>query len=267
MSHYLRRGGIGARETARETSSRRRGRTAPACQPGETTAQFWIIGGGQLQQLEQAGPGVVAQAIKASDLYVTEPPTDTSPLGQTVAYFSSYAVFAKALAAGSITRTAHWVMYDNEAWSKTPVNEQRDPQRYESLFASLAHRHGYKVILAPAQDLVPGYSHAAYHAGDAIWQRYLSLHIAAFTAKAANPHVAVFAGLSANRVTAVAELRQDFLSTDTLAAGFWLNLPKRTGTSYPAMAVRFLHELPASGPASKNRSSTHPTGCPAATSR
>jgi hypothetical protein len=49
-------------------------------------------------------------------------------------------------------------MYDPEAWTATPVNEQQDPVKYMTLFGQLAHANGLKVIQAPALDLawVPG---------------------------------------------------------------------------------------------------------------
>ena len=77
-------------------------------------------------------------------------------------------------------------MYDNEQWSLTPAREQADPVRYEQLFGQLAHRHGYKVILAPAQDLVPGFDKSSFRSGKAVWQSYLSMGLATASARAAD---------------------------------------------------------------------------------
>jgi hypothetical protein len=89
------------------------------------------------------------------------------------AAYGSYAAFVADLGAGRAPRAAV-VMYDPERCCgdgdalsaddaipttlPTPPEEQRHPTTYMPLFASLAHAHGYSVIVAPALDLltVPG---------------------------------------------------------------------------------------------------------------
>ena len=72
--------------------------------------------------------------------------------------YTSYAQFNSDIASGAIRYPYKWVMYDPEDWSATPVNEQKNPVKYMTLFGQLAHAHGLKVIQAPALDLgtVPG---------------------------------------------------------------------------------------------------------------
>ena len=239
------------------------------------------MGGSEISSLQAAAPTAIRHSINTTDLFVPGGARDSSRVGQTVADFQSYVGLEQAIAHRTIPPTTHWVMYDNESWPQTPGNEQRDPQRYETLFASLAHQHGLKVILAPAQDLVPGFSRTAFRSGHADWRRYLDLHFATFSArvadiyeiqsqayefspyrqsgtylrfvraavaqaKAANPRVQVFAGLSTSHVATAAQLTQDFHAVAGLVNGFWLNIPHHLKADAPAMAGQFLDSLPTS---------------------
>ena len=198
--------------------------------------------------------------MKAAELLVLEPLGRVSQVGGTVADFKSYADFGHAVAASEIPAGVRWVMYDNERWPQTPVSEQENPAHYEALFAGLAHLHGYKVILAPAQDLVFGLTKPGVSASSPAWQRYLALGLAtasaragdmfeiqaqsdelgqyrsaatyttfvskaAAQARAANSRVVILAGLSTQRVTSASQLAQDFTATRSLVAGYWLNIP------------------------------------------
>jgi hypothetical protein len=230
----------------------------------------------ELSALQAADAGAASYGLKPANLFVLEPPGTHSPVGQTVAYFKSYAAFRRAISQRTIAAGTHWVAYDNEAWQGTPQREQRSPIRYEALFAKLAHSHGYKVILMPAQDLVPGFS-----SGSNVWQQYLSLGLAstsgrladiyeiqaqpyelaafrqagdfkdfvqqaAAQARAANPNVVVFAGLSTKRVSAPGNLAQDFAATRGLVSGYWLNIPRASKSAAgTAMAGAFLRTIPA----------------------
>jgi restriction endonuclease Mrr len=176
-------------------------------------------------------------------------------------------------------------MYDNEQWSLTPADEQADPVRYERLFARLAHRQGYKVILAPAQDLVPGFDKNSFRGGQAVWRSYLSMGLAtasaraadiyeiqaqpyemtvyrsrhayasfvaaaAAQARAANPGVVIYAGLSTQRVSSAAQLLQDYEATRNLVDGYWLNIPRHDQPGPSVLADQFLRTIPASASAS-----------------
>jgi hypothetical protein len=231
----------------------------------------------ELSLLQKTAPSAASYGLRSANLFVLEPPGTRSPVGQTVAYFKSYAAFHRAIDGQTIAAGTRWVAYDNEAWEATPQREQRDPVHYETLFANLAHSHGYKVMLMPAQDLVPGFVHDSN-----AWPQYLSLGLAsasgrladiyeiqaqpyelaafrqagdfqnyvqqaAAQARAANPNVIVFAGLSTQRVSTAAQLTQDFAATRALVAGYWLNIPgsgSKSGAG-SAMAGAFLRTIPA----------------------
>jgi trimeric autotransporter adhesin len=75
--------------------------------------------------------------------------------------YISYAQLQADITASAISGSYSWLMYDNEyqddgaggnAWG-TPMTEANDPWTYMQSFVTLAHAHGYKVILAPGRDL------------------------------------------------------------------------------------------------------------------
>jgi hypothetical protein len=237
----------------------------PACHPGINAAESWIVNGAQLQLTEASEAKAVRYAFRNGSLFVLESPGKVSRNGQTVAYFSSYQHLKLALEKGGLPPSVRWVMYDNERWKLTPLLEQKNPQHYMTLFANLAHRHGYKVILAPAQDLVFGYRGPGFRETGTAWQRYISAGLAAAAARvaniyeiqaqsdelpshrassayqdfvraavkqarAANSHITIFAGVSTKRVTSAAQLYQDFRATRALVTGYWLNIPGRDPT-------------------------------------
>jgi hypothetical protein len=254
--------------------------TSAACHPGISGAEWWIVSQRELAVLASAAPSALRHAIKPADLLVLGPAGSTTRTGQAVADFKSYAGFRGAVQAGVIPRTTHWVLYDNERWPQTPVNEQQHPGRYERLFTSLAHRHGFKVILAPGQDLVQAFSPGAFRATTAAWRRYLSLGLAGTSARladiyevqaqafelsfyrpqhifrrdvraavaqarAASPGTTVFVGISTRRAATARELLSDYLATRGLAAGFWLNVPGAGDPRQQLLAEQFLRRLPA----------------------
>ena len=258
---------------------------AGTCHVGVSGAENWIMGSGELSAAQSASASSVRYAVSSAHLFVLLLRGQTSTAGQEVADFRSYAELKKMIRQRAIPAGIHWLMYDNEQWSLTPTGEQADPVRYERLFAQLAHRHGYKVILAPAQDLVPGFDKNSFRGGKAVWPAYLSMGLAAASARAAdiyeiqaqpyemsvyrsqhayadfvaaaaaqaraaNPNVVVYAGLSTQRVSSAAQLLQDYEATRTVVDGYWLNIPRHDQPGPPALADQFLRTLPASASAS-----------------
>lgn len=256
----------------------------PACHPGVNAAESWIINGQQLQLTEARGPTASRYAFEQRNLLVLERPGKVSQIGQTVAYFASYQDLKLAIGRGTMPPGVHWVMYDNERWKQTPPIEQNSPKHYMTLFADFAHRHGYKVILSPAQDLVFGYRGPGFRARGTAWQRYISMGLAAAAARvanvyeiqaqanelpvhrasdayenfvrsaaaqarAANSNIRIFAGLSTKRVSSASQLSQDFLATRSLVAGYWLNIPPSDQVDPESIAVPFLQQLPAASAA------------------
>jgi hypothetical protein len=265
------------------------GQLAPSptssCHPGVSGAENWIINSAQLSAAQSASPSSVGYAVSPAHLLVLLPPGHTSSAGQKAADFRSYAEFETMITQGTIPAGIGWVMYDNERWSYTPAGEQLDPVRYEQLFARLAHRHGYKVILAPAQDLVPGLGQNSFRQDKPGWQPYLSSGLAAASARygdiyeiqaqryemsvyrarhayagfvaavaaqarAANPDIVIYAGLSTQRVSSAAQLLQDYLATSDLVDGYWMNIPRSNQPGPAALADQFFRDIPASASAS-----------------
>jgi hypothetical protein len=173
-----------------------------------------------------------------------------------VAGFRSYAAFAKAV--GHLHR-GQWVLYDNEHWSFTPVDEQRHPAAYMRKFAHLAHQHDLKVIETPARDLmsVPG-GDCVRQPGQTTDKAYLACGIpqdaryadiyeiqaqadqatasgyarfvkaARHQALAVNPHLVLLAGLTTDRGGSPALIVACWKATHKLVAGYWMNT--NTGT-------------------------------------
>jgi hypothetical protein len=252
-----------------------------SCHPGTSGAENWIIDGAELSAADSAGPSSVQHAFSPAHLLVLVHGAQTSSAGREVADFRSYATFRRAIRQGTIPAGIRWVMYDNEKWSLTPANEQADPVRYEQLFAKLAHRNGYRVILAPAQDLVRGSSSGTFQSGKPAWQSYLSMGLATASARygdiyeiqaqpyeigvyrsqnayasfvaaasaqarAVNSKIVIYAGLSTQRVSSASELAQDYMATRNLVDGYWMNIPQHGKPGPVAVADQFFRDLPAS---------------------
>jgi len=118
----------------------------------------WIATGWNIHLVNQAQPGTAAHFFNTPDSYgtgsnpTTGTVTDAFRTTPTLLY-TSYAQFMSDINNGAITGPYHWVLYDPEYWSRTPLAEQQDPGTYLRLFGQLAHAHGYQVIEAPARDL------------------------------------------------------------------------------------------------------------------
>jgi hypothetical protein len=67
---------------------------------------------------------------------------------------------------------------------------------------------------------------------------------AAAQARAANPHVVIYAGLSTQRVTSAAELIQDYMATRNLVDGYWMNIPQHNRPGPVAVASQFFRDMP-----------------------
>lgn len=258
--------------------------TVPAvslsCDPGVNAAEYWIMDSSQYHEL-QAQPALPHVVKNANLFYAASGGTAANPVdgSQTLATYSSYAAFSHDVDHGAIRPTVHWVMYDFERWSATPGNEQQQPLLYEQKFATLAHMHGYKVILAPSQDLLPGFNKLAFQYGTSYAQAFIT-YFASTTAKnadiwviqaqpyevsdyrasnayanlvigsaaaahAVNPKVVLFSGLSTDQMTSANELYEDWNSVRSTVAGFWFEHAQnqQAGTS-TALAGQFFSMLP-----------------------
>lgn len=191
--------------------------------------------------------------------------------------YQSYARFAADVTQDRIAPRIRAVAYDPEHWALTPPSEQLAPVTYMRLFSSLAHAHGYQVLLTPARDLmVLGQAVCHAVAGERLDHAYLRCGIpaaaasdadivevqsqvdefhlrrfrlllvrAAAQARAANPAVRVLAGISTHPPTGAARWGR-MVEAAKIAAprvdGLWVNV----FSGHPAqrrVGGRFFHWL------------------------
>ncbi len=172
--------------------------------------------------------------------------------------FTSFAALSAACESGPLGPGLGALLYDCEAWRFTPDEEQRDVGKFTEKAARLAHERGLLLIAAPAVDLTrvlapgPERRYAAFlrleipaacaKPADAfVIQAQGSLprlplftefvRDAARAARAVNPRVLVFAGVSTNpsgqRVSAD-DIARAIGATRTLVDGYWMNVPQRS---------------------------------------
>ena len=132
--------------------------TLTAGPAGAATKPVWIMTAGNVQSVSQQDPGTTSHFFNTPTAYgvgasLVKTPVQAGYATTPVLSYTSYAQFSSNIRSGAIKYPYHWVMYDPEHWSKTPVSEQQNPVRYMTLFGQLAHAHGLKVIQAPALDL------------------------------------------------------------------------------------------------------------------
>lgn len=214
------------------------------------TSQDWLVGQGMLDKLNQAQPATAAWFYNTPSAYdLSAAPTGYATTN--VVDFTSYAAFQQHVRS---LHTGTWVQYDNEAWAATPLVEQQKPVTYMRAFAQLAHRHGLKVIEAPARDLmsVPG-AVCTQRSGETIDAAYLRCGIpaaaryadifdvqaqadqgslTAYTSLVAaaaqqfrrfNSSAPILAGLSTDRGASATTLYNCWAATHASVQGFWLN--------------------------------------------
>ncbi|SRR5579875_1165667 len=245
----------------------------------------WMIANSALQLLEQAdSSGKLAKTyFDTPDTYLLGAANASGfPAGwQSVptAVFSSYAAIQQAFTTHAINAQVKAIVYDNEDWSFTPVQEQHNPGLYDRLAAELVHQHHLIFIATPATDL----ARVLDPFGKNVYQDFLNLGIAreaaryadiyeiqaqgsemntstyatfvkqaAAQAQAANPHVKILAGLSTNptgHTVTGKELYQAVLATQSSVIGYWLNIPSAgshcptCGQPQPQVAVDLLEKL------------------------
>ncbi|HEX8806496.1 MAG TPA: hypothetical protein VF741_06085 [Candidatus Aquilonibacter sp.] len=173
--------------------------------------------------------------------------------------YTSYVAIAQAFKSGAIGPDVGAILYDNEHWKFTPVEEQRNYASYTQKAADLVHAHRLTFIATPAVDLIkvldPRHSGARY-------ERFLNLGVigqsaryadavdiqaqgaernvamfsdfvrrAAAQARAANARVIVFAGISTGpsgqRVTSDDVMRAVDATRD-MVDGYWFNVPQQS---------------------------------------
>jgi hypothetical protein len=196
--------------------------------------------------------------------------------------FRSYADLKRALDSGKLSKEVKAVLWDPESWEFTPAEEQHDIAKYAGLAAEAVHSHGLIFIATPATDLTKtlspdvktdrydeflrlGIATAAARYADvyevqaqgSLGNLELYTHFvkgAAAQARAANPKVIVFAGLSTNpsgKHVTPKDLYDAVTATRGDVAGYWLNIPgggpacPKCGEPQPQVAVELLKMLAA----------------------
>jgi hypothetical protein len=193
--------------------------------------------------------------------------------------FTSFTEFNWAVTHQKIDPGIKAVLYDNEAWSLTPAYEQDNFAEFAKRFAQLAHANGYMVIVTPAVDLAT----SRQQPGEKRFSTFLRLNVpadaaryadvyeiqaqgsqipastyasyvsaAAHQARAANPNVLVFAGISTNpsgHAVTAEQILAAIAATRSVVDGYWFNVPApgpscpRCNAFRPDMALDVLRKL------------------------
>jgi hypothetical protein len=188
--------------------------------------------------------------------------------------WASYERFAQDVRNGAIPNDVTFVMYDPEAWDKTPLHERLEPIRYMEDFCALARANGFAVAVTPHPNLVcvPGSRHAQ-EPGESREDAYLRSGIVeasaanadicetqaqrlqqtpgayrafvvqtALLARSVNPNVRVLSGLSTHPgyPASVEMLDAAWSSVRDVVDGHYLSLAKRRLVD---VAARFLAEV------------------------
>ena len=112
--------------------------------------QRWVVVTGTIRAIAEIDPDV------ASGVFRT---TETVALGgwpgaTNGRAWGSSARFAADVASGAVPDDVRVVMYDPEAWDRTPLDERLDPVGAIAAFGTLARTKGYSVIVTPHANLV-----------------------------------------------------------------------------------------------------------------
>jgi hypothetical protein len=239
----------------------------------------WVLAQSSLSNILSADPSIAAKAFDHPYVYITATPGSSEPAlpgWRTVptVNFKSYAAFSGAVSAGTMPSWTKAVLYDPEAWSLTPVNEQANVKYYMQRFCLLAHSHGWQAIMTPATDLMNNYPKLP---GETNMRAFIRNNIAGAAARyadlleaqsqaietspgaytwfltrarsqalAANPRVVFLGGLTSSHLgtTASAEVMYHAaLSVSDVVDGFFLNVSRNPPD--PMNAAQFLHQLAA----------------------
>ena len=245
-------------------------------------ATHWIVAEWAVRLLQQAGlPSSLVGALFDNPNTFLIDTNDSQiaaelPNATRVARYTSFAAIQQAFAAGTVPAADRAIMYDCEAWSFTPSNEQAQPVAFAARAQALAHQHNMRFIFTPAANL------AAASGGGSKYQNFVAENLAGQSApvsdvlelqaqqaegtpdflpfvtgvvkqaRAANPAVVVLVGLSTNPV-GHAVTSQDLLgalsSTRSMVDGYWLNIPQggpqcpTCGAAQPQTAVALLQSV------------------------
>jgi hypothetical protein len=148
--------------------------------------QVWFTNPLSLPTLSAATPTLAEKFFNRPDSYewlgYVPEGWSTSPYVN----YGSYAQF-KADIDGGTAPAVDLLMYDPEQWWRTPVEEQKRPRFYMREFGQLAHANGYRVVNAPAMNLltVRG-ADCVERSGEDLWAAYMRCRFPEHAAKKAD---------------------------------------------------------------------------------
>jgi hypothetical protein len=231
--------------------------TPASLTPGGRPA--WMLTRAALAQVATE-PTVLAGLQRSRVLEILQPGQQRAAVAgaDPVVTFSSVGELSQAVPGGQLPAGTSALLYDPEAWSFTPRAEQLDPASAARRARDIAHAHGLSLIVAPALNLT---TLRPDPAGGPRWKQFLGLGLAgsiakvtdvleiqaqslerstgtytefvrevAAQARAANPRVAILAGLSTNPPGAPVtsqQLTAVIHATRGIVDGYWLNIPGR----------------------------------------
>lgn len=135
---------------------------AAATPADAATSHNWIQNAFTESVLDRSDPSTASYFFNRAGSYGTGTSTSSNAIVDKFATtpvlrFTSYAQFQSDISKGIIPNktwpAGSWVEYDNEKWSHTPADEQRDPELYMQDFGKLAHQHKFKALMTPGRDL------------------------------------------------------------------------------------------------------------------
>jgi hypothetical protein len=248
------------------TAAGDQGASVVAAQPAAPLGQIWVGTQKTAETLSAVDAGLAQTFLGGSTSFALGGWGSASVPSQA---WASEAQFADDLVSGRIPSDVRLVMYDPERWSATPRKERCDPKAAMHAFATLAHRHGYLVMITPHPNLTSvsraacaaqpdeseghsfircGLEAAAAREADIVEVQAQSLEtdVAAYRrlvaaasaqARSANPGVLVVSGLSTSFTNDPSVLFRAWRSVLGIVDGHYLNVPHGVR---PEVAVEFL---------------------------
>src|ERR671911_1651205 len=121
-------------------------------------SQLWMTATGSINAIAAADRGVADRVFGSTDAIAL----GGWPGATHGRAWASYETFAHDVRSGAIPDEITLVMYDPEAWDKTPLQERLEPVRCIEEFGALARANGFSVAVTPHPNLVrvPGSRHA-----------------------------------------------------------------------------------------------------------
>ena len=244
------------------------GSVSASATTNDVTGTTWILTQSAFQEMATS-PTALATLAKGHVVELvplSNSPFRPSGVSVTAAFtVDSVLTLQSLIQNNAVPSWAHAVLFDDEAWSLTPLSEQLYPAKAAALAEKLANGHGLSLWCAPALDLVPALDPGA----PPDWQGYLSLNLAGQVGRycngldiqaqslertasvyrefvsraskqalAARSGIALTAGLSTNPpgpTVTLSELEADVTATIATTHGYWLNIPS-PGTWCPTCA-------------------------------